>query len=61
MKRMKIKYVLQRVNVDAYPPSSVCSVSVGISLDVTLSGDRVTVLDAEQVSLIITKRTKLNP
>jgi len=37
------------VEVDATPPSSVVSVSVRTSLDVTLSGDHVASFDAEKV------------
>jgi len=47
VERMKTKDVPQRVEVDATPPSSVGSVSVEISLDVTMGGDYVAVLDAE--------------
>jgi len=47
VERIKTKDVPQRVEVDATPPSSVGSVSVEISLDVTMGGDYVAVLDAE--------------
>ena len=46
---MKTKDVLQRVEVNATPPSPVGSVSVGISLNVTSGGDHVAILNAEQV------------
>ena len=61
---MKTKDISQRMDVDATPSSPVGSVSVGISPVVTPGGDRVAVLDAEQiehVDLIAAKRTKLNP
>ena len=48
------------MKIDATLPSPVGSVSVGISLDVTPGGDLVSILDAEQVDLIVVKRTKLN-
>ena len=60
MERTKTKEVSQRVEVDATPSSPVGSVSVRISLDVTPGEDRVSILDAEQVDLIVVKRTKLN-
>ena len=49
MERMKTKGVSQWVEVDITSPSSVGSVSVEISLNVTLSRDHVADLDAEQV------------
>ena len=47
VERMKSKDVSQRVEVDTTPPSPVTSISVGISSDVTLGGDRVAMLIAE--------------
>ena len=61
VERMKTIEGPQRMEVDTTPPSSVDSVSVGISPDVTPGGDRVAVLDAEQVELFAAKRTKKNP
>ena len=65
MERLKIKKVLQRVEGDATPRSVVGSVLIGISSDVKPSGDRIAVLDAEQVEekvdLIAARRTKKNP
>ena len=58
---MKIKDVFQRVDVDATPLSPVDSVWIRISLDVTLGGDHVALLDVEQVDLFTTKGAKLNP
>ena len=49
------------MTVDATPSSPVGSVSIGISTDVTPDGDRVVILNAEQVNLIAAKRTKKNP
>jgi len=46
---MKIKDVSHRVKVDATQPSLIGSISIGILSDVTPDGDRVIVLDAEQV------------
>jgi len=57
VERMKTKDVSQPVHVDATPPSPVVSVSVGISKNVTLGGDRVTMLDAKHVALIAAKVT----
>ena len=42
---MKIKDVLQWVNVDAILPSSIGSVSFGISLDVTSGGGRTAIFE----------------
>ena len=61
---MKMKDVSHRVEVDATPPFSVSSLSVGISSDVTPGGDHVAVLDTElveHVDLIASKGTKLTP
>ena len=58
---MKTKDVSQREEVDVIPPSLVGSVSIEISPNVTSGGDRVAVLNAEQVDLIAAKRTKKNP
>ena len=49
MKRIKTKDVLQRVKVNAIPPSPVGLVLVRISLDVIPGEDRVAVLDADLV------------
>jgi len=49
VERMKIKDVLHWVDVDAIPPSSVGSISFGISLDVTQGEDHIVGLYAEQV------------
>ena len=46
---MKIKDVLQRVEVDATLPSPVGSVSFGMSSNATPGGDHVAVLDAEHI------------
>jgi len=58
---MKTNDLSQRVEVDATPPPPVDSVSVEISSDVTLGGDQVAIIDTEQVELVATKGTKLNP
>ena len=58
---MKTKNVSQRVKVGATPPSPVISVLAGISPDETPGGDHVAVMDMEQVELVATKGTKLNP
>jgi len=61
VEKKKTNGVLQRVEVDAALPSSVGSVSVGISLDMTSGGVHVAVFDVEQVDLIAVKETKKNP
>ena len=61
VERMKNKGVSQQMEVDATPLSSIGSVSVEISSDVTPGRDRVAVLDTELVNLIAVERTKLNP
>ena len=68
MTRKKTKDVLQWVEVDTTSPHLVGSVSVRISPDVTLSGDRVSALDDEQlddidknVELFAATETKMNP
>jgi len=58
---MKTKNVSQRVNVNATLSSSVDSVSVEISLNVTPGEYHVAVLDDEHFDLIAVKRTKKNP
>jgi len=49
VERIKTKNVLQRVKVDATPPSPLGLVSVRISLDVIPGEDRVAILDADLV------------
>ena len=60
VERMKTKEVSQGVEVDATPPSTVGSVSVRISQNMTPSRDRADVLDVEQVDLIKAKEIKMN-
>jgi len=60
VERKTINVVSQWVEVDATSSSPVCSVLVGFSSNVTPGGDRAAVLDAEQVDLFTTIRTKLN-
>ena len=45
--RLNTKEVLQQVEVDATPPTPVDSLSVGISPDVTPSGDHVAMMNTE--------------
>ena len=52
VERTKTKEVLQRVEVDATPPSPVGSVSVKTSPDVTPGGDHVVKVDTKQVEYI---------
>jgi len=65
VEKMKTKNVSQWVKVDATPPSPDDSISVEISPNVTLDGDQVASLDAEQiegmVDLVAAERTKKNP
>jgi len=61
VERLKTKNVLQLVEVDATPPHPIDSVSVGITPDMTPSEDHVVVIDTEQVELVATKETKLDP
>ena len=61
VERTKIKKVSQRVEVDATPPSSVGSVSVKTSPDVTSGGDHVARVDAEQVKTLIRMSSCLHP
>jgi len=49
VERTKTKEVSQRVEVDATPPSPVCSVSVRTSSDVTPGGDHVACFTADLV------------
>ena len=49
VERLKTKDVLQRLEVDATPPSPVGSISVRTSPDVTPGEDHVASFDAEQV------------
>jgi len=60
VERMKTKDASQQVEVDITAPSPVDLVSVEISPDVIPGGDRVAVMDTEQVELIEVKRTKKN-
>ena len=60
VERKTINVVSQWVEVDATPPSPVCSALVGFSPNVTRGGNRVAVLDVEQVDLFASIRTKLN-
>ena len=52
VERLKTKDVSQRVEVDATPPSSVCSVPVRFSPDVTPGGVHIASFDVEQVENI---------
>jgi len=47
VERMKTNDISQWVEVDTTTPSPVASISFRISLDVTMDGDHVTALDAE--------------
>jgi len=64
VKTIKIKDVSQQVDVDATLPCPIGSVLVGISLNMTLSRNHVTILDVEQVEkdvkLFVAIRIKLN-
>ena len=64
MERTETKEVSQRVKVDATPPSPVASVSFRISPDVTMGGDHVADLDAENINknveLFAVIETKMN-
>jgi len=64
VERMKTKDILQRVKVDATPPSPIASISFRISPDVTMGGDHVADLDAENINknvkLFAVIETKMN-
>jgi len=58
---LKTKNVSQQVKVDATPPPLVSLLPVGISPDMTPSGDHVATTDTKYVELVAAKDTKLNP
>jgi len=60
VERLKTKDVSPRVEINATPPSSVDSVSLG-SHWMSPGRDHVAVMDTKQVELVAAKRTNLNP
>ena len=61
MERLKTKDLLQWVEINTTPQSPIGSISVRISPVMTPGRDHIAVMDTEQVELVATNGTQLNP